>query len=249
MRREENAGKKTKKKKKIVFNKKFFSLFSQNRVVSNVHAVISTVLSFIALCTSRSFFDGNVIGSFTVLMTSSYLFFDFIQIVVYHEALWDRMTVLHHVCGFLGFSYAMRTLQLQNIVLMFVFTEITTPFVNARWFLYKLHMQDSLLYILNGGIMLLGFLVFRIGMNPLTAYFVYQNAAIFFSANDPILYFTVVTLWGAEIIFNSYWTYLIAKGFFKALFGGQKKSASASKENGAKKPESIALSGKAKKAD
>lgn len=150
----------------------------------------------------------------------------------------DKMTVLHHVCGFLGFSYAIRDLQFGNIVLIWIFTEITTPIVNQRWFFMMLNMKDSILYMLNGALMLLGFVIVRVGMNFVMAYLMWENRVILFRDTELIGHFTLFFLWFAEIVFNFYWTYLIAKGFFKLLCGKKSSSSSSNKNKTESSPSS-----------
>lgn len=48
-------------------------------------------------------------------------------------------------------------------VVTVTFTELTTPFVNQRWFFEQAGLKESRLYVINGALMWLSWFVIRIG--------------------------------------------------------------------------------------
>uniref|UniRef100_A0A2P2JZR3 TLC domain-containing protein n=1 Tax=Rhizophora mucronata TaxID=61149 RepID=A0A2P2JZR3_RHIMU len=72
--------------------------------------------------------------------------------------------VLHHCLSMYSILLSLISGQGQIYILMVLFTEITTPFVNLRWYLDSAGQKNSKLYICNG-VML--FLVWLCGLTCL----------------------------------------------------------------------------------
>lgn len=67
-----------------------------------------------------------------------------------HPALAAPEIVVHHALALLSLGVAAQVRLLHVYLLVVVLSELTTPFVNARWLLDKAGRRDSKLYTVNG---------------------------------------------------------------------------------------------------
>jgi len=130
-------------------------------------------------------------------------------------------TVVHHTLGLLSFSLVYISKQEQYFALLWTATELTTPFVNTRWFLYVTKQSNTLLYTVNGLVMTLGFLVWRVAYIPLKGF----SALYYFSDHISLLrpYMVPVNFCIPAItLLNVYWTYLMIRGIISVLIKSKK---------------------------
>jgi len=203
-----------------------------SRVVSDIHAIWATygaVLIMLTLDQFDWFGQSDYIYLFYPTLTA-YLAYDLL-VVIAHRNLWDKGTMLHHTVGILGFLVVMKFNIAHFIANIFYITEATTPFVNQRWFFDKTGMKQSPLYVVNGFIMWLGFLVMRVGFAPAIFITLHKDFdRIVGILGAPILY-SVTAMMFAMVMTNTYWWFLISRGLLKALRGQFQSSGSSTKTN------------------
>jgi hypothetical protein len=117
-----------------------------------------------------------------------------------------------------------------------VLLEISTPFVNLRWCMYDAKMKESQLYTVNGFLMWLTFLFFRIPLVFIIPYYLYITV-LEFEAVPRVLFVFCLTNYLLISSLNVYWFYKISYGLLKVVF---------SKEEVPKAKQSKPLRGKAK---
>jgi hypothetical protein len=106
---------------------------------------------------------------------------------------------------------------------MFLFTEVTTPFVNARVLLLKLDKKDDLIYLVNGICMFLGFVFFRFSLVFVVPYISLtqlETVKLFSGMTNTL---TVLGYSGISYL-NTMWTYKILIGLLKAWKHSHKRS-------------------------
>ncbi|XP_071917788.1 uncharacterized protein [Coffea arabica] len=132
--------------------------------------------------------------------------------------------VLHH--GLSVFSIIQSLLSGQGLIyiLMVLFTEITTPFVNLRWYLDTAGQKDSKLYVCNGLALFLGWLVARI---LLFMYFFVHLFSHFDQVKEvyTLGFYSLLTVPPVLAMMNAFWFLKIARGeyhqFIKTVAGSE----------------------------
>jgi hypothetical protein len=140
-------------------------------MVSTAHAVTIAIFVGLALWDEPSFLTSTDFLQVTpASLQACYVFFGYILsdlfVSVFYGSLWSGSiaNLLHHLFVLLAWSQFITARCGQLLALMGMFCEVTTPFVNQRWFLDKAGMKDGALYFVNGLMMLASFFVWRIAL-------------------------------------------------------------------------------------
>jgi hypothetical protein len=70
--------------------------------------------------------------------------------------------ILHHIVVFISYTDLNAQRLAHNLVLMCLLLEATTPFVNCRWFLSQMGLKNTKIYLVNGLVMTVGWLLVRV---------------------------------------------------------------------------------------
>lgn len=143
-----------------------------NRGFSTFHAIVAAAAAFHLLIASDLFDaasqDELIINrtsplSDTILGISIGYFLSDLAMIIYHFPVLGGMEyVFHHGISVCAIIQALLSGQAQIYILMVLFTESTTPFVNFRWYLDTAGQKNSKLYVCNGLALFLVWLVARI---------------------------------------------------------------------------------------
>ncbi|XP_057733891.1 uncharacterized protein LOC130948937 isoform X2 [Arachis stenosperma] len=143
-----------------------------NRGFSTVHAIFASVVSFYLLMRSDLFSDdsreelivhrSSTFSNSVLGISVGYFLTDLAMILWYYPALGGMEYILHHGLSLFSIIQALLSGQAQIYILMVLFTESTTPFVNLRWHLDVAGLKSSKLYIWNGVALFFGWLIARI---------------------------------------------------------------------------------------
>ncbi|VFQ76560.1 unnamed protein product [Cuscuta campestris] len=198
----------------------------KNRGFSTFHAVVVAAASLYLLVGSDLFYDGsqaesviNRTSSFsdTILgVSTGYFLADLAMICYYFPALGGFEYILHHGLSLLSIVQSLVSGQGLIYILMVLFSEITTPFVNLRWYLDNASLKNSRLYLFNGVALFFGWLVARI---LLFIYFFYHMFIHFDQVKKvyPMGFCTLLTVPPVLTMMNLFWFTKIAKGMVKTL--------------------------------
>ncbi|CAL0315682.1 unnamed protein product [Lupinus luteus] len=204
-----------------------------NRGFSTLHALLVSFTSFYLLVISDLFSEDShedlIVNrssnlSNTVLGISiGYFITDLAMIFWYFPALGGLQYVLHHGLSMFSITLSLLSGQVQIYVLMILLSEITTPFVNLRWYLNAAGLKSSKLYIANGIAMFLVWLVARI---LLFIYFFYHMWTHFDEVEEvlPLSFYTLLVVPPVLAMMNIFWFWKIVKGVVKAVSLLQKQS-------------------------
>nr|GLL33329.1 transmembrane protein 56-B isoform X1 [Ipomoea trifida] len=197
-----------------------------NRGFSTFHALIVVAASLYLLVGSDLFHDSSrdelVINrtsafSDTVLgISTGYFLTDLAMIIYYFPALGGLEYVLHHGLSMLSIVQSLVSGQGLIYILMVLFSECTTPFVNLRWYLDVAGQKSSRFYLFNGVALFLGWLVARI---VLFIYFFYHMFTHFDQVKQvyPMGFYTLLAVPPVLTMMNLFWFTKIAKGMVKTL--------------------------------
>lgn len=197
-----------------------------NRGFSTFHAFIVAVASVYILLVSDFFDEGSQTElityrtstlSNTILGISlGYFMSDLAMILWNFPALGGMEYVLHHGLSLFSLFQSLVSGQAHFYILMILFTESTTPFVNLRWYLDVAGKKKSYLYTCNGVAMFLGWLVARI---LLFVFFFYHMFIHFDQVKEvyPLGFYSLLTIPPVLTMMNVFWFWKITKGLIKTL--------------------------------
>ncbi|EFC38785.1 predicted protein [Naegleria gruberi] len=246
------------KKYSTTFKKKIFGEEKErrewnSRIVSNIHAILSSLISlycivFVYLPSPNvgilSLSDRSCI--FLIGYCVGYFLYDLYIVARNYPHLGGMETVLHHsisIVALLGSAVWEKCIVLMVIMM---FTEISTPFVNQRYFFSKCNMKDSKLYAYNGILMWLTFGIVRISFCFYIPHLVWEDSETWCSF--PLGWIILVTLMiGSICILNIFWFYKITMGLVQVVFAKKQPSSVPSTSSTPSTPDRINV--KEKKCD
>ncbi|CAB4000049.1 Transmembrane 56 [Paramuricea clavata] len=142
------------------------------RIGSNIHAVVAATISLYAFFFDKAtlmdhFCTDSVVVRSGISITFGYILADFFIILWYYRCFQDIFMIIHHIMALLAYVFVM----IYGCLLFFAnirqIAELSTPFVNQRWF-YDITGQarSSKQFIRNGLLMILAFFLGRIIFIP-----------------------------------------------------------------------------------
>eukprot|EP00026_Physarum_polycephalum_P013732 Phypoly_transcript_14165.p1 GENE.Phypoly_transcript_14165~~Phypoly_transcript_14165.p1 ORF type:complete len:280 (+),score=33.17 Phypoly_transcript_14165:127-966(+) len=197
-----------------------------SRIVSNINAVVATYGALTVLATKD--FDKfpltawNEDGGFYIQILLGYFAYDFILILANKE-LQSVGTIVHHILGLLNYGLVCISGQEQYLALLWMATELTTPFVNMRWFLAVTKQSHTMLYTINGLAMTLAFLCWRVIYIPTKAFYTLYYFSDHFYLLYPYMQPSIPLSIPAITLLNIYWTSLMIRGIISVLMGKKKR--------------------------
>ncbi|KAI3465564.1 hypothetical protein Pfo_022227 [Paulownia fortunei] len=143
-----------------------------NRAMSTVHGFFIATVSMYFTFWSDLYSDNLVHGpltlrsstfsSFTLGVSVGYFLSDLAMIIWFYPSLGRMEYVIHHLLSVVGVTYAMLMGEAQLYTYIVLISEATTPGINLRWYLDAAGMKRSRVYIINGVVIFLAWLVARI---------------------------------------------------------------------------------------
>ncbi|KAK8468664.1 hypothetical protein PHAVU_006G082800 [Phaseolus vulgaris] len=197
-----------------------------NRGFSTVHALFVSFASFYLVMLSdffnedsqeelvinRSFtFSNSVLG-----ISIGYFLADLAMILWHFPALGGLEYVLHHGLSMFSIIQSLLSGQGQIYILMILFSESTTPFVNLRWHLDIAGLKSSKLYVWNGAALFFGWLIARIF---LFIFFFIHLWTHFDEVKEifPLGFYSLLVVPPVLTMMNLFWFWKIAKGLVRNL--------------------------------
>ncbi|XP_023533880.1 transmembrane protein 56-B-like isoform X2 [Cucurbita pepo subsp. pepo] len=197
-----------------------------NRGFSTFHALVAASSSLYLVLLSSTFNPGSSnellirrtssLSDMTLGFSIGYFLSDLAMVLWFFPALGGLEYVLHHGLSLFSIIQSLLSGQGQVYILMVLFTEITTPFVNLRWYLDNAGQKNSNLYVINGIALFFGWLVARIVL------FIYFFGHMFKHFDEvksvyPLGFYTLLAVPPMLAIMNIFWFWKIARGMIKTL--------------------------------
>lgn len=194
-----------------------------SRVVSTLHALACILFGFSALAEVGYEIPEDFTWTITPLlhqwMAVSLGYFVYDTLLGIKDWHWGNFSVsmaIHHVVAVLAYTYPVIFQNGAYWGAIWLFTEASTPFVHARVFLLRAGYRKSLIYVLNGIAMCLGFVALRMPIQVFTFWTILREQENL--AQLPDVFRVCLYLgWTATTVLNSFWSVKITKGLFKAL--------------------------------
>ncbi|KAG8006670.1 Transmembrane protein 56-B [Nibea albiflora] len=197
-----------------------------SRLVSTVHALIVGLFCLYILWFDDAVNANPVWGDpslvkLNVAITCGYLLYDLMLLACNWSTMGDSFFVCHHLAALYAYGYVLTRGVLPYFANFRLISELSTPFVNQRWFFEALKYNRShQLVVLNGVAMAVVFFLVRIAVMP--SYW----ASVFATFGTPD--FERLGL-GAQVawitscialdVLNTVWMYKITRGCYKVLTG------------------------------
>jgi len=146
-----------------------------------------------------------------------YILADFLIIALFYKCIGDLFTLAHHVMAIWAYYFVV----VYGVLIYFAnvrqLAEISTPFVNQRWFLDATgHPRTSFGFVINGYVMGASFFLCRITIMPI---YYYKCFSVWGSEEQRNLGFLINFFWIFTCIvldaINLYWFAKIVKGAMK----------------------------------
>lgn len=128
-----------------------------------------------------------------------YCFFDTL-LILYHNP-FDYQMIIHHIILFIG-TYNNYIFKYPSQMAIALLSEISNQFLYFGWFLIKKKLENTLLFKINGIILLILFFIFRVFNFTYFSFFIFQNCSFF----ENIIFLPITLL-------NYYWFVLLIKKF------------------------------------
>ncbi|KAL9241689.1 hypothetical protein vseg_015769 [Gypsophila vaccaria] len=197
-----------------------------NRIISTLHAMVITALSFYLAFWSDLYADDQDRGSvlfrssafstFVLGVSVGYFISDISMITWFYPALGGMEYMLHHFLSMAALVYAMLTGEGQFYTLLALLSELTTPGINLRWYLDAVGMKRSKAYVANGVGVFLTWLVARIFLFIYVFYHIFTHYNQIKELSEIGYYLTLISpcVLGA---LNLMWFVKITRGMIKTL--------------------------------
>ncbi|PKA50535.1 hypothetical protein AXF42_Ash013750 [Apostasia shenzhenica] len=197
-----------------------------NRGFSTFHAILVAAVSFYLLVLSDLFKEGasnvlivdrkSILSDCLLGVSLGYFLADLGMILWCFPSLGGFEYVFHHGLSMYAMFLSLISGKAQFYILMVLFSEITTPFVNLRWYLDVYDQKGSKLYLYNGVTLFLGWLVARI----ILFIFFFTHMYLHFDQVRtifPLGFYSVLSAPSLLAAMNAYWFWRISKGMVKTL--------------------------------
>ncbi|KAF6076143.1 hypothetical protein HJG60_019201 [Phyllostomus discolor] len=160
--------------------------------------------------------------------------FDLLALLLYWKAIGDKYFVVHHCTALYAFAFILTRGMLQRVGNFRLLAELSSPFVNQRWFLETLqYPKFSRANVLNGVLMTAVFFLARVAAMPPMYHLMYSVVGTeAYARLGP----TVQASWAASClvldVMNITWMVKISRGCLKVLSLLRDQKASGRLQNG-----------------
>lgn len=147
-----------------------------------------------------------------------YFTLDIALVCWYFPTMGGPEMLIHHIAAFISVGLASYTKQAHMYTLLLLSTEMTTPFVNARWILDQMGLRSAPIYALNGVCMFTFWFVGRIVLFMWFFQHMWQHQAQIRDLRSDVQ-LLMATVPPFLFVLNVFWFGKIVKGLVKLLRG------------------------------
>lgn len=195
-----------------------------SRVVSTCHSLVVGILGlYIFLFDEASQADplwgDSSLVTVNLAIASGYLMSDLLLIIFYWKIIGDKFFIIHHSAALYGYFFVLKDGVLGYIGNYRLLAELSSPFVNQRWFFEVLqYPKFSKANVINGILMTLVFFFVRIAtMPPMYGYMYSVYGTEPYRRLGPLLQFIWISTCLILDVMNIMWMIKITKGCVKVI--------------------------------
>ncbi|XP_072547359.1 TLC domain-containing protein 4-B [Salminus brasiliensis] len=209
-----------------------------SRAVSTAHALVVGLLCLYILLFDEATRKDPVWGDPTLVklnvgITTGYLISDLLLMIYYWDFIGEKYFVIHHLAALYAYYYVLSQGLLPYFANFRLLSELSTPFVNQRWFLHVLgYHKLSKPSLANGVAMASSFFLVRIAVIPAYyshMYSVYGTEAFYRLPLGARSAWLLCSL--CLDVMNVMWMRKILRGCLKVLRSSRSQKASMEVEN------------------
>uniref|UniRef100_A0A287AMR8 TLC domain containing 4 n=1 Tax=Sus scrofa TaxID=9823 RepID=A0A287AMR8_PIG len=213
--------------------------FSSTLVVSTCHSLVVGVVGLYIFWFDEATIADPLWGdpSFVkvnIAVSSSYLISDLFILILYWKVIGDKYYIIHHCTALYAYYFILSEGVLAYIGNFRLLAELSTPFVNQRWFFEALsYPRVSKAYVINGVLMTAVFFVMRIAsIPPLYAYIYSVLGTEAYRRLGALIQCSWISSCVVLDVMNVMWMVKISKGCIKVISLFRQEKARRSLQNG-----------------
>lgn len=194
-----------------------------SRVVSTVHSLVVGTLGLYILFFDESkddpLWSESSLVDVNISIASGYLFSDLVILLLNWKVIGDMGFILHHCTALYAYVLLLNNGVLRYIGNYRLLAELSSPFVNQRWFLEVLkYPKFSKANIINGILMMVVFFIVRVAAMPPLYYYIYSvyGTEPYLKLGRVIQYSWISSCSILDIM-NIMWMIKISKGCIKII--------------------------------
>uniref|UniRef100_A0A8D1JDJ0 TLC domain containing 4 n=1 Tax=Sus scrofa TaxID=9823 RepID=A0A8D1JDJ0_PIG len=210
-----------------------------SRVVSTCHSLVVGVVGLYIFWFDEATIADPLWGdpSFVkvnIAVSSSYLISDLFILILYWKVIGDKYYIIHHCTALYAYYFILSEGVLAYIGNFRLLAELSTPFVNQRWFFEALsYPRVSKAYVINGVLMTAVFFVMRIAsIPPLYAYIYSVLGTEAYRRLGALIQCSWISSCVVLDVMNVMWMVKISKGCIKVISLFRQEKARRSLQNG-----------------
>lgn len=210
-----------------------------SRVVSTCHSLLVGIFGlYLFLFDEPTIADplwgDPMLVKLNIATASGYLISDLLIILLNWKVIGDKFFVIHHCTALAAYYFVLKDGMLAYIANFRLLAELSSPFVNQRWFFEALkYPKFSKANVINGVLMTVVFFVVRILAIPPLYFFMYS---VYGTEAYMRLGFVVQCTWITTClildVMNVMWMIKITKGCIKVISLIRQEEAKSSLQNG-----------------
>lgn len=204
-----------------------------SRVSSTLHAMAISALAAYLILWSDTFADKSSvsepwkdaplkrhtqISSAALGLSVGYFILDIALIVRHFPWMGGPEMLTHHIAAFLSVALASFTGQAHLYTLLLLSTELTTPFVNARWYFDQLGWRSAPIYTVNGVCLFATWLLARIVLFLWFFKHMWEHRSDISDLRTDVMVL-ILTVPPLLFVLNVFWFGKIVRGLVKLLKG------------------------------
>ncbi|EPY76466.1 transmembrane protein 56-like protein [Camelus ferus] len=169
-----------------------------------------------------------------IAISTGYLISDLLILILYWKVIGDKYFIIHHCTALCAYYFVLRYGVLAYIGNFRLLAELSSPFVNQRWFFEALkYPKFSRANVINGILMTVVFFVVRIvSIPPLYAYIYSVLGTEAYLRLGVLVQFTWISSCLVLDVMNVMWMIKISKGCIKVISLIRQEKAKKSLQNG-----------------
>ncbi|KAJ1488598.1 TLC domain-containing protein [Baffinella frigidus] len=202
---------------------RFFKAELATRIVSTLHALIACAGAARCLHMSPALYEDMLwttsnSARFYFSISMAYFLGDILVcLVMFRE--YGPLFMLHAVCGLVSLCIICLGNQFHFFGLVGMLWELSTIFLNNRWFLLEYGKKGTSLFVVNGFVLVLVFTVIRVVVGCPYSYMFWSQLSVARADGkvSHLLYLGVTSMLAGFNCLNIYWCWQLVLGAFKVM--------------------------------
>uniref|UniRef100_A0A8C5KG19 TLC domain containing 4 n=1 Tax=Jaculus jaculus TaxID=51337 RepID=A0A8C5KG19_JACJA len=210
-----------------------------SRVVSTCHSLLVGIFGLYLFLFDEASISDPLWGDATLVnvniaTASGYLISDLVIIILNWKVIGDKFFIIHHCAALSAYYFVLVNGVLAYIANFRLLAELSSPFVNQRWFFETLkYAKFSKVNVINGILMTVVFFIVRIAAIPPLYFFIYSvYGTDAFRRLGLVIQCTWISTCFVLDVMNVMWMIKISKGCIKVISLIRQEKAKKSLQNG-----------------